>query len=705
MGVWGSARRCLLLCLLVLSALATCPSLVSANPIQAENALVGGNEWERARGPLGVTSAIEGYTSTTSAAPGETINFHVSTSAAASYRIEIHRLGWYGGTGGRRHLCLPDPDCVTDKAGVEQPAPPEPDANGKVEVDWTVTDSLVIPDDWVSGYYVAELILTSGPESGKRRHVQFTVKAPAAQPTAMVVMVPVNTIQAYNNWGGKSLYDSGSTNGERANRVSFDRPTAPQDLSSDLFRHEYQLVRFLEREGYDVSYVTAVDVHRDPGLLLDHRMAITAGHSEYWTKQMRDGFDAARDAGVHLTFMGSNTAYWQIRYEDNERTIVGYKDFTDPHPDPELTTVKFRQLATPRPECELMGVMFQGGHRISGSDPPRDYAPVPAALGDPLMQGTGFTAATTLPRLVGYEWDAVKSDCSVPTVTPLLHWEGMGELGPSSADAVHYTATSGAQVFSTGSLQFTWGIDDYAGGPEPAIPGLQQLVRNVLAASGAQGSPHAVTGGSSATGESSATLEGTVNPNLDETTYSFEYGPTSAYGSETSAAGAGAGGTAQNVSAVLSGLLSGTTYHYRLVATNASGTSTGADATFTTSQGGPTMSIGTDPVRLAKRGVAPVLLTCHHSDLDGVCTGVLSLKTAKRVRHKGKRKVLLGRRAFQVEAGATRRVKVPLSRGKAALVNRLGALPVLGTISSSDLVASATTIAQRFKLKAPRGAG
>ena len=539
-------RGLVVLCLVGLVVLCQ-PGLAGANPIQAENALPGDYHWETARGSLGFhpsptvptwepSPEIEGYASTTSVAPGETIDFHVSTQGAERYRIEVHRLGWYGGQGGRRLLCLPDPDCSTDKAGVDQPDPPAPDSNGMIAVDWTVTDSLTIPSNWVSGYYLAELIITSGPDAGRRRHVQFTVRAPDASPTAILVVVPVNTIQAYNKWGGKSLYNSGSI-GPRANRVSFDRPTNPQDLSSDLFRHEYYLIRFLEREGYDVSYATNVDVHRDPSQLLDHSMVMTAGHDEYWTKEMRDGFEVARDAGVHLSFMGSNTAYWQVRYEDNERTVVGYKDNTDPNNDPELETILFRDLADPRPECELMGVMFPGGHRISSLDTfSRAYSPVAASLGDPLMEGTGFTAGTELEGLVGYEWDSIQPGCAVPgTVIPLLHWEGEarigegeGGVGSSASDAVYYVAPSGAQVFSTGSLQFTWGLDEYE---RPFVsPGVQEMVRNVIDVSGPQGSPHAVTAGSALASVGSATLNGTVHPNLRETTYTFEYGPTSAYG-------------------------------------------------------------------------------------------------------------------------------------------------------------------------------
>ena len=148
--------------------------------------------------------------------------------------------------------------------------------------------------------------------------------------------------------GAARLYNSNSTERSRANRVSFDRPAALSGkfLYDDFtYTHEYRLLRFLEREGYDVTYATDVDVHRDPSLLLDHKMAMTAGHGEYWTREMRDGFEAAREAGVHLAFMGSNTSYWQVRYEDDERTMVGYKKAnTDPHPDPELRTVRFRDL-------------------------------------------------------------------------------------------------------------------------------------------------------------------------------------------------------------------------------------------------------------------------------------------------------------------------------------------------------------------------
>ncbi|MBV9915837.1 MAG: hypothetical protein JO153_04975 [Solirubrobacterales bacterium] len=78
---------------------------------------------------------------------------------------------------------------------------------------------------------------------------------------------------------------------------------------------------------------------------------MAAGHDEYWTKTMRDAWEAARDAGVNLAFMGANDSYWQVGYEDGGRTLVGYKASPDPDPEPGQKTTQFRQMSPARPEC------------------------------------------------------------------------------------------------------------------------------------------------------------------------------------------------------------------------------------------------------------------------------------------------------------------------------------------------------------------
>ena len=447
------------------------------NPIQKENALIGDADWQLPTAPdgtlaqqqAGLVTSIAGYTSQASVAAGENMQLHVSTATdGLRYRVVVLRLGWYRGAGARRVACMPG--CSSDRAGVAQPAPPAPDpTTGEVAANWSVTDTLPVGSGWISGYYVAQLVITSGPNAGRARVVPFVVRAPTGSRSAVLVQAPVNTWQAYNNWGGKSLYDWSSTSGWAADHVSFDRPLSSGGF--DIFDHEIQLVHFLERDGYDVSYATDVDVHRQPGQLLAHRLVMTDGHGEYWSSETRDAHDAARAAGVNLAYMGANTAYWRIRYADGERTIIGYKDHPDPAPAADRT-IQFRSLG--RPECELLGVQYE--EQDSATDGTvRSYAVVAASAGDPWFAGTGLGAGDTVAGTVGYEWDTIKPGCAVPTLTPLFHWSGAGHGGDSNADAVRYTAPSGAQVFASGSMLFALGLD----GPT-TDPGLVTFMENAM---------------------------------------------------------------------------------------------------------------------------------------------------------------------------------------------------------------------------------
>ena len=120
-----------------------------------------------------------------------------------------------------------------------------------------------------------------------------------------------------------------------------------------------------------------------------------------------------------------------------------------------------------------------------------------------------------------------------------------------------------------------------------ATAALGLLMVGPLASPTAAAVPSASTGTASNVTSSSANVTGTVNPNGEATTYSFQFGTTTAYGSQTNPQSAGSGTQGQSVSATLTGLRPGTTYHYRVIATNASGTTVGADQTFTTSGTAP----------------------------------------------------------------------------------------------------------------------
>jgi hypothetical protein len=496
-------RRFSLQLLLWLGLALLLPSFAPANPITDENALPGNSGWEVSQAD---TTRIQGYTDKTSVGPGETIGFHVSTSPSASYRINIYRLGWYNGAGARRVACLPS--CSTSSSGSARSTPSPNSQTGKIDANttWGATPQLswTVPGSATTGEYVAVYTLMSGSQSGTARYSPFLVRsnAPQAQASNILVVVPYNTYLAYNAWGGTSAYVN-TTNGSfdlaHATKVSFNRPFDRKHWSY----WDLPLVHFLEREGYDVSYASDTDVDANPQILQQHRTVIVSGHSEYWSKNMRDGFEAARDAGTNLFFAGANDAYWQVRYEDsscasddticgtvgNRRTMVIYKeeesDQVDPISNPSLKTIQWRDLG--RPECELQGgVQYGSWFPNDGYD---DYTTTSAGASDSWAAGTGLHQGSTISGLVGFEFDSFFPDCDVPgTPTILFSYQSAFTDADIDSAAVRYTANgSGARVFSSGTEQWSWGLDSYRWDPTlftgipPTNPAIQQYTRNILA--------------------------------------------------------------------------------------------------------------------------------------------------------------------------------------------------------------------------------
>jgi hypothetical protein len=458
------------------------------NPIARENAHAGARDWWGKHAP---PHTIEGYPTQCSVRPGERLELCVSTRPAARYRIAVYRLGWYGGRGARALAAHP---AAGDLHGVPREVPkpsPGPDirdtswetpkSRPAPHIDaacWPVTDVIPIAPEWTTGVYLARLILTSGEHAGEDALVPFVVRPPLGQIAQILLQQPVTTAQAYNHWGGKSLYASNSTDGVAAVKVSFDRPYPAWSVANLNARWpfgcDYQLLRYLERGGFDVAHTTDVDTHREPWSLAGHRLLMTSGHDEYWTRELRDAFDEALAAGVNLACMGANTAYWQTRFEDAERTMVEYRwRAQDPEPDRALKTEMFRNLDPPRPECLLWGVQYQDG--LGRPAEPRDYALTRESAGHPWLRDTGFEHPATLKGLVGYEWDALQNGLEPTEATVFFHYDS--EL--SAADALVRRDRSGAQVFAAGSLQFSWGLDDW-GWPGHADERLQRFMRNAL---------------------------------------------------------------------------------------------------------------------------------------------------------------------------------------------------------------------------------
>jgi hypothetical protein len=439
-----------------------------ANIITNENARAGTDRWQLRSS---ASADIAAYASATSVAPGETIRFFVSTPDP-KFQLEVFRMGWYGGLGGRRMT-----DAV-ERAGGAQPMP-SPDANGMIRCQWHESDALTIPDDWVSGVYLAKI---TGKPSEKQNYVIFVVRDERA--ADLYFQTSVTTYQAYNNWGGKSLYAFNST-GAPATKVSFDRPYSLAAGPADFLLHwEYPMVRFLEREGYDVTYGTNIDTHARPEMLRRVKAFLSVGHDEYWSWEMRANVEAARDAGVDLAFFSANVCFWQIRLEDELRTIVAHKETAlatdpyandgDPSNDSRITT-QWRLVPVLRPEEAFIGVMSVESQIDADIviDNPSHW----------VFAKTNLARGDHLPGLLGYEVDEIVGMQSPPNLVRLAHSPYVNEHGETGfSDMTIYTAPSGAIVFAAGTMQWSWGLDGY--GPPSrgnrVSAAAQQIARNVL---------------------------------------------------------------------------------------------------------------------------------------------------------------------------------------------------------------------------------
>ena len=478
-----------------------------SNPIVCENSKAGTDPsvWDIS----GAGDAdIQGFATQMSVNPGQPVGFKIDTDASA-YDITIYRTGWYGGLGAREiaHIApsaaLPQiqPACITD------PATEIYDCGN-----WGVSASWQVPSDAVSGIYVAKLHRADNDDSS---HITFLVRNDASH-SAVVMQTSDTTWQAYNYYGGSSFY-VGAANG-RAYKISYNRPFATRGYANGrdfYFGAEYPLVRFLEKNGYDVSYIAGADTDRSGNLLLNHKTYISVGHDEYWSGQQRANVEAARDAGVNLMFLSGNEIYWHTRWEPSQdstaspyRTLVCYKEtwanakidpsseWTGTWRDPRFAP---QSAGANLPENGVSGTLYMSNH----GDLP---VTVSAAEGKfRLWRGTGLSSlapgasAQLAPHTVGYESDEDLDNGSRPpgiihlsTTTGDVpqYLQDYGEVvapGTTTHHVTMYRAASGALVFSAGSIQWTWGLDQtHDGDGAPPDSRMVQATVNVLADLGAQ---------------------------------------------------------------------------------------------------------------------------------------------------------------------------------------------------------------------------
>ncbi len=457
-----------------------------ARLVEAENKKPGTPEWQlqytRFDNPITLastplnrdtrSSVIEGYVTRTSLYPGENLDFKISTNPAGKFFIDIYRLGYYGGLGGRHMVRL------GSFSGRPQPMPMMTVERLR-ECNWETTTTLAIPKDWPSGVYLGKLSLDK--EFGEQSYVVFVIKD--RRPSDVLFQVSDLTWQAYNKWPGRdSLYDDGTPevwfSGTNV-RVSFDRPYAKYcqvldaPLSAGSGEHllwEFPLSFWLEKEGYDVTYCSNVDLHLDPGIMTGKKSFISAGHDEYWSRKMFEEAIRARDNGLSFAFFSGNSVCYDINMFDS--TVNG-----EP-------CRAFSRKSGYKDEQDLMGNSTYG----SGYG---DW--IVKNSSNWIYEGTGLKDGDKIPAMIGWEYHGPPLG-NIKGLVEVAGSKVSGEPRPGRPEKLHaavvYPCPKGNWVFNAGTI---WWADALSQPPGhiPAGEGshmrtfgvnllIQKITRNIL---------------------------------------------------------------------------------------------------------------------------------------------------------------------------------------------------------------------------------
>jgi hypothetical protein len=447
-------------------------------------------------GPVsGVTNYLEGFADNISVNHGQTINFKINTDCK-NYRIDIYRVGYYKGLGARFIATIP----VTSAS--VQPTPLTNAAVALVDAgNWSVTASWNVPAAAVSGVYIGHLVRQDSVFG--ENHITFVVRDDG-NPHDIVFQTSDPTWHAYNGWGGPSFYGNGGTVTLEgiAYKVSYNRPFATRDSIGTFagpqdFLHgvEISAIRWLEANGYDVSYIAGADTDRldttgKGGQLTNHKIFLSVGHDEYWSGNQRTNVESARAAGVNLAFFSGNEVFWKTRWEPSTdssatpyRTLVCYKETRYSKPidpaDPPTWTGSWRdpRFSPPadggRPENALTGQFWT----VDGWNADTITIPYPMTLSrfwrnTAVAKTASGKTASLVKNYLGYEWNESPDNGSRPP--GLIHLSSTTVAVPAYmidyglTDGA-YTAThnlslyrypsSGSLVFGAGTVFWAWGLD------------------------------------------------------------------------------------------------------------------------------------------------------------------------------------------------------------------------------------------------------
>jgi len=506
---------------------------------------------------------VEGYTDQRSYEADDRVALHLSVTrpgflgdvvpgdVGLDVDVRIRRVG-------------AETQAVWDRSGLRVEPHDIPERASALGVHWPVALEMMVPDQWTPGWYEVEIAAPDDDGGCRLAHAGFVVRAPTGRATSQALLVlSTNTWNAYNDWGGPNLYTGESQvsfarpwargyvhrrdafvhrnanatpvpdpGTERWTRYILDQRVSPWSGCAGWPSWEAMFVAWAESNGYPLDYAVNLDLAERPEVVEGHRLVLSVGHDEYWSWEMRDTVEGHIDRGGNVAFFSGNTAFWQVRSEDDGRTMVCHKlsddPMTDGVPDERRTSI-WSDPRIGRPETAMTGVTFtRGGYARIGQGVPRGAGGYTVWRPDHwLFDGTDLRYGDVLGvehTVVGYECDgcalSLRDGLPVPThedgcpdgfeilaTAPAHLWSkgadhdeyppgltplrDIGELqetaailfgdpSPAGTDRI----TNGHAVLGTyerdGGIVFTTGCTDWTFGLAGGDPAVQLITANVL---------------------------------------------------------------------------------------------------------------------------------------------------------------------------------------------------------------------------------
>jgi hypothetical protein len=489
-------------CLLAVTLIATVAGREpTKTPVAAENVIVqenrheGATDWQLTRVRVdraGFRSPwVEGYCSRQSVLAGETVDIMVSTVPPQPFRIELFRMGYYGGRGARLM------ETLGPFSGQAQPVP-EPGNKALHECQWNSSVRFSIPNDWVSGVYLGRLTTQPGPDRPYwQSYVVFIVRD--HRPADILFQCSDNTWQAYNRWPNNySVYTHPKGNQGPWADVSFDRPYAREAQfngvvndpltvgSGEFLPFEFPLCYWLEQHGYDVTYCSNSDMI-SPDRGLNCKAFISVGHDEYWDLRQFRSVEEMRDGGVSLLFLSGNSICWVTPMRANSQGVPNRIMFRGgPYGAENSYAVGREEDHGPFPHRGPDEGLLMGARNVEPVNGGGDWI-----IREPdhwIFAGTGVNKGDGIPGLIGWEYHGQPAEIpGLVVVAGGTAWQG-GE-NPQQWTATIYPGPKGNFVFNASTIFWAQGLSSPPGhtlpwshwsrphGPDARV---QQITHNLL---------------------------------------------------------------------------------------------------------------------------------------------------------------------------------------------------------------------------------